>query len=114
MSPRYLDSNHFTTGPWAHPAMQAVITRIRAHLHERDAELWEQVDSDDLARWDRNRAHLPVPCQVRPELGKHGFHPGSPRHVVLASSVRGRREHAADRLLCETKSRPSSGPRART
>jgi hypothetical protein len=107
---RYLDANDFTTGAWAHPAMQAVVTSIRAQLHERDAELWEQVDPDDLARWDRNRAQLPVPCQVRPEQGKYGHHLGSTRHAIVASTIRGRREHAAGRALCETKSRPKPMP----
>ncbi len=108
---RYLDANDYTTGMWAHPGMREVVDGIRAQLRERGAELWERVEPDALARWDRNRAELPVAIHVRPHTSQDGsYHPGSVRHAIPAETVRGTRRHGAGRALCETEGRSAPLP----
>ena len=107
---RHLDANDHETGMWAHPAMQAVITNIRAELQRRGAELWEQVEPEELERWEQTQAELPVHFQIHPQLSRYsdltpGYHPGSSHHAVPETPVRGRRQHAAGPALCETPGR---------
>lgn len=107
---RHLDANDYESGMWAHPAMQAVITGIRTELQRRGVELWEQVEPEEREHWAQAQAELPVHFQIRPQLSRYGdltpgYHPGSSRHAVPETPVRGKRQHAAGRALCETLAR---------